>query len=412
MDETPHSAVGSALGYYYQAIYALIFLFDADENASVGIETLDDVTIINGEKKELHQLKHSIQENPKISLKSDNLWRTLRIWSEYVVSESIDEVVFTLSTVAQLEDGNPLSVLTKLGSDRSDLTMLLIEEANRVLKAREDVLIYNNNLSLGSRSKVLPYETRFKGCEAFIKLPRLKQQTLLSKIILNPGCFTIDQAKKEVSERLKYTVMSENIDVIAKYTLAWWDREAVESLTGERNRQISKSELLEFISKKNAELYKTPFTNDLEDMELPAVINPDPIHFKQLEIIEATESQKRRSYKTEMKARIQRDIWMNNTISTVRKLDIYDQTLIEEWSYIFDDHCSNSMNLSEEEIKKKGRELLDWSHKEAHLQITPIVNTYTNPDLIRGSYQMLSSVLKIGWHVNYIKLITKIDEDK
>jgi len=410
MTENTHSAVGPALGYYYQAIYALKVLFEEDDiNSCISIETLDDVVIENGSQKELHQLKHSIQKNTKLSIKSDNIWKTLGIWSEYLKFESGENFIFTLSTVAEIDKSNSLSILLNFGTDRSDLLIELNNEANRILNEREFVRLKNNSISSPDKNTKLPYENRFKGCEAFLNLSETKRKLLIDRIILNPGSFSIDGAIEMVCGKIKNTVKVEDKETLAKSIIAWWDREAVESLTGERRRQIYKTELLEFISRKNAEMYRDLFTDDLAELSIPKLLNPSPIHQKQLEIISASEAQKRRSYDTEIKARIQREFWMTNKISTVERLKKYDGLLINEWSYMFDEICAEAEVLPDSEIQKKGRELLDWSHTQAHNQVQPISNSYRNPDLIRGSYQMLSSIMEIGWHVNYKKLINDID---
>lgn len=409
MSKPTFSAVGPALGYYYQAIYALKVLFDEEDiNSCVSIETLDDVTIESTSRKELHQLKHSMQDNSKISIKSDNLWKTLRVWSEYISFESGDTCSFTLSTVATLDAGNALSVLLELGTDRTALLNILIEEAHRILSER-DLEEQKQKHNSTSQKEKLPYEARYKGCQSFLNLAQPQKKLLIEKIILNPGSFSIEEANTMVCNKIKNAVKPESISLLAKAILAWWDREAVESLTGERTRQIFKTELLEFISKKNAELHTDPFTDDLGDLALPALINPSPVHKKQLEIISASEPQKRRSYDTEMKARIQRDFWMQNKISTIEKIKRYDERLVTEWSYVFDEMCCDAASLTETELQKKGRELLEWSHVQAHQQVQSISSSYTNPDLIRGSYQMLSSTKAIGWHAHYKILIQDKD---
>lgn len=48
---------------------------------------------------------------------------------------------------------------------------------------------------------------------------------------------------------------------------------------------------------------------------------------------------------------------------------------------------------------------MDWTHNEAHQQVGKISKSYDNPDLIRGSYQMLSSGKKVGWHCDFQTLL-------
>ena len=55
--DSKHSAVAPALGYYYQAYYALVILFDSqDDDAFVSIESWDDVYFEDGDQKVLHHL--------------------------------------------------------------------------------------------------------------------------------------------------------------------------------------------------------------------------------------------------------------------------------------------------------------------------------------------------------------------
>ena len=108
-----HSATGPALGYYYQAIFALIRLFDSiNDNAFVSIETFDDVYHEDGATKTLHQLKHKTTEGSKISIKDDDLWKTLKAWCDFLQTNKPNDGIFTLSTVASIDNNRTLNVPT------------------------------------------------------------------------------------------------------------------------------------------------------------------------------------------------------------------------------------------------------------------------------------------------------------
>lgn len=404
-----HSAVGPALGYYYQAIFALISLFDSNnDNAFVSIETLDDVYHEDGVKKTLNQLKHKTT-NSTISIKTDDLWKTLKVWCDFIKNNDVANGGFTLSTVATIDPSDLLNILKSKDIDRTDLEVGLLAEANRVVKERKDV--ENENLLLvskGQKEKKLPYESKYKGCEAFLSITDIERKTLLRNTLIFTSVFSISDAQNEVIKRIRKNTKKDIQAALAESIISWWDREAVKSLTKERTECIYLSELQEYISKKNAELYNDGFTDDIDDIELPPPDLLHSVHVKQLEIIEATITQKRRSFNTEVKARIQRDIWMKNNFSSISKLSKYDQILIEEWSYKFGE-IDNS--ISENNKKSEGRILLDWSHNEAPKQVKSISQNYNNPDLVRGSYQLLSKDKRIGWHCDYISLISS-DDDK
>ena len=129
MPTTNHSAIGPALGYYYQAIFALITLFDSkNDNAFVSIESFDDVYHEDGNQKNLHQLKH---------------WKTLKVWCDFLISNDPNDGIFTLSTVASLDSNSALNVLIDDITSRDSLESKLLNEAQRVLDERTKILNEN-----------------------------------------------------------------------------------------------------------------------------------------------------------------------------------------------------------------------------------------------------------------------------
>ena len=131
------SGTDSALGYYYQSLYALVHLLNSNEDTEeVLIEDLDDVVIKNVEKNSfsLKQLKHK-QKSPR-TISSKDLWSTLRIWCEYTLLEDIRNISFHLITCSKMSNENILKVLRKENSDRTELIELLNKEAKRVIEER------------------------------------------------------------------------------------------------------------------------------------------------------------------------------------------------------------------------------------------------------------------------------------
>ena len=75
-----HSAAGLALGYYYQVVCALRLLLLDYEDATVSIESWGDVYLEKSDRRELHQLKHNLDTNKTIGIKSRGVWRTLTVF--------------------------------------------------------------------------------------------------------------------------------------------------------------------------------------------------------------------------------------------------------------------------------------------------------------------------------------------
>ena len=89
------SAQSSMLGYFYQPFYALLILLNKDtgecDNAQVYIENIDDIDFQMGNNHlTLYQNKHHIKRQGSISDKSEDLWKTIRIWAERIKNKEID----------------------------------------------------------------------------------------------------------------------------------------------------------------------------------------------------------------------------------------------------------------------------------------------------------------------------------
>ena len=91
----PFSAAAGpqALGYLYQAQYALYALLTADGEESVLIlEGLDNVELQSATATELQQLKHhlSTKRQAVLSNRSTDWWKTLRVWGDLLQKQQWD----------------------------------------------------------------------------------------------------------------------------------------------------------------------------------------------------------------------------------------------------------------------------------------------------------------------------------
>jgi len=110
-DRGAYSAAPSALGYLYQVRYALLESLRRlrkGQEFIVSIETLDDVVFEQtGEAPELLQTKHHLKKTADLTDSSQDLWKTIRIWSETLVTgRAPEETLFFLITTAQTADGH------------------------------------------------------------------------------------------------------------------------------------------------------------------------------------------------------------------------------------------------------------------------------------------------------------------
>lgn len=392
---TPHSAVASALGYYYQAVYALRLLLLNDEpTASISIESWDDVVLESGAARELHQLKHTIDLSKTIGIKTPGLWRTLTVWLDYTKLQDSSQSLYFLATVATVQKDSALECLREPTADRTALLEALNAEAQRVLDEREHAK------SAKEPENKWPHADRWKDCARYLKATQAERNALLKRASLLPGSFSIDTAKREVGTILARSCPAKIIPELTKQLLAWWDREVLETLTHERKTPLQAEEVRSFITKLGATLIDNGFFEDTQTY-LATIAPPSVSITHQLDFINASASQRTRSTQMEMRARAQRSAWMKADVTKINALRKYDDDLIREWSYRFDLHCEDCKDADGVTKAKNGREMLDWSHLRAPLEVRRIDPNYHNLDLVRGTYIYLSGDASVGWHPDY-----------
>ncbi len=400
----PHSAIPSALGYLYQIYYALTLLHDSEQDeAFVSIETWDDVYFEKPGEKQLHQLKYTINPDAKIGIKSRDLWKTLKIWCDYFKANDTTNGEFVLATVADVDPSSPLISLSQKGSPRKKLVDALEKEATLVIEARSLAQ------KTGTHKKDLPYNDRYKGCLAFLGLQEEDRNELISMIIHRKGMWDISRCQDEIILILKH-FPEDMREPLARRILGWWNTRAVNSMIDETASAIFASELKQVTLEIATQLLNDGFVDDISSIENPDDLILNGIMKDQLEIIDATNFQKTRSLRTEWRARYQRNKWIEDDPSTSHKIQQYNKHLVEEWQdqwHSIKDYLATT-SPDDNTKKEKGRTLLDWSHNVAPQTVRPIRSTWTNSDLVRGTYQMLANELEVGWHPEFDEILKKI----
>ena len=173
-----HSAEASALGFFYQSLYALDTLLNlSTDNAAISIETLDDIQLDENGQNLLYQLKHSIKSNPPaLTIKSKSLWKTIKAWVDILPKISLSETKFHLVVVSGISKTDPLNVLIDLTQNRNSLLNALEQEATRVVTERE--------IAQKQKKKTLPHADRKDGCEAFLSLTGGQRKNLFDRVMV------------------------------------------------------------------------------------------------------------------------------------------------------------------------------------------------------------------------------------
>jgi hypothetical protein len=392
-----HSAAAAALGFYYQAFFALLTLLTQEtDDAAIGIEQLDDVDLKVDGHNLLYQLKHSISSTPPpITLKSKALWKTVKVWVDILPALNLSETTLHLVTVAKLAPDSPLVALTNLAAECMELVEAMSQEAQRVLDA---------GAAAAKAGKAVPHADRIDGCSAFLALTETERLNLLRRAIIKADSIAISGIEEDVSENLKL-LPREQRPTVATRLIEWWDRQIVYSLCGKRERIISRSELQHQISAIVSDIEQDKLVPDFEVASPPEDYQPDGMLARQIKLVDGRPSDLLKAIREEWKAREQRAKWLNGSPAMAVTINEYDLVLEEYWSDRHNQMVEECAKLDHKGKCQPGLQILRWTHEEAPSVVRPIAQGWSAAYYVRGSYQVLAIDLKVGWHADYVQLL-------
>lgn len=395
---TSHAAEGSALGFWYQSLYALLILLEqVSDDAAVGIEQLDDITLKADGRDLLYQLKHSITAKPSpVGIKSRSLWRTIKVWIDVLPNVSLAETSLHLVTVGGIVRKDPLKALADADNNREALANAMAEEAQRVLDERAK--------AKADGKSPLPYSDRKDGCKAFLSLPPMMQLNLIRRITLRVDSPTVGEIEGKIEGCLKLLPAGQRA-LVARKLIEWWDRQIVYSLCNKRERVIARPEVQAQISEIVGELDQGKLSADYETLKKPLDYQPNGMLTRQIALVKGGNADIDKAIREEWRARAQRARWATENPALASKIHDYDAVLAEYWSDRHAQMVEECGDFEEDGKCKSGLELLRWTHNDAPMAVRPIQEGFGAAYYVRGSYQVLAIDLEVGWHPDFKNLL-------
>jgi hypothetical protein len=389
---TGFSAGSQALGYLYQARYALYLVLTNKEELELAVESLDDITFFEDENNplELLQLKHHTNTQASLTDSSSDLWKTIRVWSTQLQENkiSLPDTLLTLVTTAE--------------ASASSAAFLL-----RPVKARDSKRALQKLLEVSNKSE---NKNLTKSFEVFKALNPIQQGQLIDSIQIIDSSPDIIDITPKIKEKL-IAVRREHRDAVYERLEGWWFEKVVKHLRDNSVNFISGFEVRDKICEINDQFKPDALPIDFFDLEIPdqPEISQDNRHFvTQLKEIAVHNKRIEKAILDYYKAFEQRSRWAREELLFGGEIEQYEKRLIDEWErymLALQDEMPNSDD--EDECKKVGRKVFNWMEQNADIRIRSQV---TEPYVMRGSYHILAdqNPPRIHWHPKFVERLSQL----
>lgn len=221
------------LAFTFQSRFALHTLLRsllAGDDAAVAVEFLGDVEVQQGDATKLHELKmHTTGGN--LTERSEDLWKTLRIWSNHARDKKIVLPTTSLFLATTHELSPESSMLKSLATtDRDAQANTKIADAMTVIAE-------------GGGSK-----TNAKAYADFLRLNAAQRAALVARILVIPSSPDFATLDVEIARMAAIFYHGDALPVDAwQKLIGWWDGKIVAMLIKPGSQPVRHSELKDFI---------------------------------------------------------------------------------------------------------------------------------------------------------------------
>ena len=389
------NASAPMLGYIYQARYALLLALkkmrevDDPDESYISIEKLDDIAFAeNGSPEELLQTKfHASPGN--ITDRSPDIWKTIRIWSELVVSGhvTLGDTVFTLVTT-QAADLESISSYLSVEADCRD--------ADAALGLLESISLETNN----TNNKV--------SYDAFNQLDSTQKKIMVSSIYVIGLSDSFDDIDNAIKKHLRLSVGPNHIDAFAQRLDGHWLKNVIRILNKDSDRKICLGELQSYINGLQEQFLPQSLPSDyaLAEPDEMDVDNDMRVFLKQIRLLGVTRNTLQIAITNYYRAIEQRNRWSRDGLLRVGELGEYDRKLKDEWQQI-----KSLVDLEMDASNEAARVVCGKSIyvKCQSDEMPKIRSGFSDMFLSRGTVHLLADNLSIGWHPDYLSLISSND---
>jgi hypothetical protein len=391
LSTTDHGAAASALGYLYQVDWALLELLRNGKHRpdfGVTLEKDDDVSWEEaGTPTELLQLKHHAPGAPSLTDKSDDWWRSVKVWMDSRSLLDSAGPMLCIVTTAAAGTGSAMALLRPGATHDSVEALKLIDAA-----ATESM---NENTKAARK--------------AWLELPTQDRIGLLERVRI------LDSSSRDVAaairEELYFTLPTEPAlqEAFEHELFGWWHSVALDILNNARG-PITPVQVRAHVERLS-DRYRPgalPTTDPISDDAVSAVIaeHTDRMFVQQMRWIGSHDRQVEKAIVNFHRQVTQTTDWLDRDLIEMREFDAFKRELADEWEWRFLDMCDDLGDAATEgEKRAAGRKLFAdlRQNVSAHIRAT-----YTETFYGHGVQLEIADDGHRGWHQDFERMITAI----
>ncbi|MVM39211.1 hypothetical protein GO730_19410 [Spirosoma sp. HMF3257] len=382
------SAQEPSLGYHYQIRYALYLLLKAKEKNDpfIKLENLDDVEVGAINEIELYQTKFHKNKIANLTDASVDIWKTIRVWSEIIINETID-VDSAILVLVTTSETSPNSILYELTENRTGSKTIL------------DIIKKLNEVASTSTNRELK-----EAFEVYKKLKDEQKEKLVKSIYIRDRALGFDELKRKITDEIKIFLLPEQLESAFQDLQGWWYEQCIQHLENSKDK-ITYQEVCNFI---RYFIDKQKSDNLQVDMNIAqAEISEEDYNemsfvkqLKEINLGKHSITQAKRDY---YRANEQRSKWIREQLLNPQEEIDYDFKLKDDWQGKF--------AFLQDEIESEANEIVKEKclHFYTSYYGTSYPNIFIRPRVtdifvVKGSCQMLADKKDIAWHPNYLKI--------
>lgn len=387
-------ASASMIGYMYQirqALFRAVERYQDGLDWSIAVEAGDDIEEVRDAGRVYYQLKHRA-EGTRLTDRSADLWKTLRIWSHEFSGArlDLDETDLLLLTTAEIPDDSAAYYLQPDASGARNEG-----EALRLLAAAAQETTSKANKS---------------SYAAFNKLSQPDQQHLFARIQIIGNSPNIDAVQELLTKRAVLAAGHKHAKPFLQRLEGWLFQRVVKQLQSLYHSPISGSEFDEaFMNLQNQfRPENLPIDDDIAELSPEVSGHVDKMFVRQLDLIGVGSNRIGIAVRDYLRAFEQRSRWLSDGLLQVGEIHRYERRLTEAWEDEFaamEDELGTA--ATEDQKTAAALQIYRWATTAANYRIR---NECDEPFVCKGSLHMLADELTIGWHIDFaVRLMTLLE---